>query len=995
MPVAVERPATMTPLKSHLLDGQHLQDSPNSELPKPRKRKQARAQKAETQEPEPSAGTSRVPESKPWSWRSLTDVTASRVPPFFTKDGKYFFSAVGSSVKIYSVATGQVVSTLDATNPRGTGAAVTSAMLSPHNPYQIITGSANGCIRIWDFLDAALLQTVRITRPILNLTAHESLKDYVFVAVAQPSRRLTSKAHLPKAEHNVVVMRVSLKPTSASAGLSAQTPSDMITVGKTRSTTGLALSPSGAWLVATGGHKAYVCPTANIEAGFTKFVSPEALTCLAFHPSEEYFATGDSQGVVRIWYCLNEAATVKTTCVEKTAQTTTLHWHAHAVSSLAFTANGAYLLSGGEESVLVIWQLHTGEKEFVPRVGSPITHIAVSNTGTEEEYLLGLADASFAFVRAATLKVSKTIARVKLDPAISYDRPSASTSVPLAVHPPTSTFILPSSHPSSLQTFSPSSSRLLHELEVSPSNKISRRDDKPLEPSRVESAAVSEDGRWMVTVDSRAADDTFRGEVYLKFWSWESASGSWTLNTRIDRPHGAQHVTSLAFTPGMQSKDTLFLVSTGGDGQIKTWRIRSVRTKSGETDDFWVVRSNYSFRSEIPRHVSWSMDGSVLCVSFGSHVTLFDPIANSLHQVLTSPQCKEVSSAFFIGHSSRYLAVVGTRDVLLWDLVLQTIHWQYRSPTIIERTFPHPREEVFAVFERGIPTGPGELVTQVVILSPSSPAPVRTHTIPFHLRNVVSHASLNALSSSPTSFTLVGITTSWSFVIFGDDVRLPDEEGSHANEIVEDAGARPRTLFQDIFGKSALAELTTSAALPARGAEVAQPWRGKEVAGIFDAPAYLMPPLESVFDALTDGFLSLRPAQESQNVDEDEQEREDADIDMYTDGDRAPVVVGTMIDRVVTPQEMDAFVELFVQHALKAPSPHVAPHPHMNGFHKPNGTSKHSDSHGPAATPPPKPSRLNGSTPKPVVQVASATRTSEEKASPAVAAGKKRKKSLD
>lgn len=155
--------------------------------------------------------------------------------------------------------------------------------------------------------------------------------------------------------------------------------------------------------------------TSNFKSGFTKFVSPEQLTCLAFHPSEEYFATGDVTGCIRLWYCLDASGPAfKATGVEKTAQTTTLHWHAHAVSSLAFTENGAYLLSGGEEAVLVIWQLHTGKKEYVPRVGAPIAHISVVREAEGEEFLLGLADASFVFISSATLKISRSVARVKL-----------------------------------------------------------------------------------------------------------------------------------------------------------------------------------------------------------------------------------------------------------------------------------------------------------------------------------------------------------------------------------------------------------------------------------------------------------------------------------------------------------------------------------------------------------------------------------------------------
>lgn len=220
---------------------------------------------------------------------------------------------------------------------------------------------------------------------------------------------------IPTGEHNAAVLNVSLLPTSASATLQVQKSSSIRVIGKTRSPVGLSYSPSGSWLVAVGGHKSYVCRTSDLKAGFTKLVSPDKLTCLAFHPTEDFFATGDTKGVVRLWYCLNDSIPVNAVGVEKTAPTTTLHWHAHSVASLAFTANGAYLLSGGEEAVLVIWQLHTGKKEFVPRVGAPISSVTLSTSRSrEEEYLLGLSDASFVFVRSATLQISRTITKVKL-----------------------------------------------------------------------------------------------------------------------------------------------------------------------------------------------------------------------------------------------------------------------------------------------------------------------------------------------------------------------------------------------------------------------------------------------------------------------------------------------------------------------------------------------------------------------------------------------------
>ena len=36
------------------------------------------------------------------------------------------------------------------------------------------------------------------------------------------------------------------------------------------------------------------------------------------------------------------------------------------------------MLSGGEEGVLVMWQYKTGRQEFLPRLNSPINHLAIS-----------------------------------------------------------------------------------------------------------------------------------------------------------------------------------------------------------------------------------------------------------------------------------------------------------------------------------------------------------------------------------------------------------------------------------------------------------------------------------------------------------------------------------------------------------------------------------------------------------------------------------------
>ncbi|KAI9460514.1 WD40 repeat-like protein [Lactarius psammicola] len=919
------------------------------------RRPKLRSQENFVEEPA-QASTSGNIEPKSWPWVTITESSSTRHPVVFTKDGSYFFSIVGSSVRIYSTTTGLVVSTLSAKRDIGSHTdTITSAILNPHNAYQLITGSLDGHVKVWDFLDGVLLQTIGVGNPVRHIAAHEQWKDFLFVAVARPSKKRKGNN-----DDNGVILRVSLKPLLATLDLPVQAPSESVLVGKTRTTRGLAVSAGGSWLIAIGGHKAYVASMANLKAGFVKFVSPEALTCLAVHPTEDYFATGDEKGNIRLWYCLHENIVVPVAEVEKRAPTSTLHWHAHAVSALSFTPNGAYLLSGGEESVLVIWQIHSGKREFVPRVGAPINSVAVSQTQSgQEEYLLCLADASFVFVGAAKLKITRSYSGIKLDPAISHSRPSTSVPTPLTVHSLSSTLILPSSHPSSLQTYSPSSSKLISELEVSPSNRVSRRDEKMLEPSRVEQAVVSSSGEWLATIDSREGDEFFRGEVYLKVWRWESSVGLWTLNTRIDRPHGPAEVTSIAFSPNDTFGGT-FLVTSGKDGYLKSWRIRSVTDKkTGISDVFWVARSSLTFKREIPWSITWSPDGSLLTVAFGTYVTIYDPSSNALIRAFTASELRgRIRSVAFLGNDGRFLAVAGLSDVVLWDLVKQKVQWHHRCAHRISAVVSHPRDERFAVFYSQPPN------STVSIFDPSSSSPSDTYTLPFTLRNIVWYPRSLSKAKVTAPFHMVGITDSWDVVLCGDDVQPLAGEGTCASALVSGSqGPQKRTLFQDIFGDSVLTNAPVRPIVQQNAVGNPKHWNNKEVANVFDGPAYLIPALDTLFDSFMSHFLTLRPSEDEDTPAPDlPEDGKDSsmDIDEPPDG---PLVGVLRPERVVNAQEMEALIGLFRHHGVKASLSTPLPQP-PNGRTPKIHSNAHKTMNGHSHTPKPKP-KINNDVPHP------------------------------
>ena len=88
---------------------------------------------------------------------------------------------------------------------------------------------------------------------------------------------------------------------------------------------------------------------------------------------------------------------------------TSQHWHSRAVAGVAFSPDGGYIVSGGSEGTLVIWQTETKHSTFLPRLGSPIRAVSVSQNVTLTAPLLywaGLANNTAVAVDAAAMKTA-------------------------------------------------------------------------------------------------------------------------------------------------------------------------------------------------------------------------------------------------------------------------------------------------------------------------------------------------------------------------------------------------------------------------------------------------------------------------------------------------------------------------------------------------------------------------------------------------------------
>ena len=783
---------------------------------------------------------------------ALQEEEASRVPPVFTKDGSYVFLVQDCSVLIVSRATNQVVASLssDASPPEKRHTApITGMLLSPFNPLQLLTCSLDGTIKTWDYLDSELHDDMHVGYAVCAMTAHAQWKHRLFVAVSKEGDEPAESARRNTTIYSIQLARASMQTHKAVK---------KVRLGKARLVSHMAVSPNGAWLVALSGNKVHVLSLHDTSAGFVKYSAESRLTALSFHPdaSTPRFATGEENGKIRIWYCLEQFAAAGRAPDHATeaVPTTTLHWHAHAIAALEFTSDGAQLLSGGEEGVLVVWKLSSGNavgsdaREYVPRLGAGIVALSVARSFEkgEQEYVACLADGSVAFIASLSLRVVRVFATVKCDATRAFLDPVSRAALPhpLALDRSAGHVALTAGHPSTLQFVDIASRMHVCDVEVAPSNRVSRPDDEALTPPRVQHVAFSEPlagavhAEWMATVDGRDGG-TYTSELSLKLWQWDAPRKTYVLNTRIDHPH-ENEVTALCFSPRLDTDDFL-LATAGEEGQIKTWRLATRSLKGARTETFWVCRSALAYRGTTPRQISWAPDGSLFAVAQGVFITLWDPYTLVMQARLAAPELRAAQQCAFVGRKGRFLAALGAERLLVWDLVGQ--HVVYAADFPVQGLVPH-RDGLLALTE------------DATVLSFVRPTGERVHT--YRVPRLLPDAVLN-MAPDAEELALVALNAQGALVALGTSRDLPS--ASLQGVALSDSRA---TLFDELFGVESEEQERVEQMLRAdqerlhRATASADKGVG-EVLELLSAPPHLLPPVSTLADAF---FHALLPPAE-------------------------------------------------------------------------------------------------------------------------------------
>ena len=410
--------------------------------------------------------------------------------------------------------------------------------------------------------------------------------------------------------------------------------------------------------------------------------------------------------------------------------TSLLHWHAHAVSSLAMSPDARYLFSGGEEGVLVVWQLGTGLKDFLPRLGAGITYL--SSSAKEARVAVTTSDNTVRIINTASMKedwemrslfipgptpkASNSSLQKSVSTSQVFTQSDSNYRCTIKVES-RSGYIGCNGYPGQIQMLDLATQTFRTSHEIMQFTRVSKKESYStmIVPSTTHFDYLDTQlGSLMVTVDVRRGEDS-DADASLKFWEWDAEASVYRLSAQVDRPHGSARVTSAIFSPssfqsvrnsqqqGLKAASSVAQTSSSPsftcscatsatDGSIKIWIGQSQQSsKDGSRSEanavgmHWSCSFSFKHRDCLAGALSYSFDGSLLAISYENVVTLWDPSQVQLWRSIVAPTRHNVTFTAFIeprasvamgGGAGEAMLVVGaSRSLSVYDLMTMKMMW--------------------------------------------------------------------------------------------------------------------------------------------------------------------------------------------------------------------------------------------------------------------------------------------------------------------------------
>ncbi|KAL4784478.1 hypothetical protein BJX76DRAFT_347721 [Aspergillus varians] len=804
----------------------------------------------------------------PDSWSLSRGIAGqfTNLDPIITPDEQYIFLGLEAAIHIYSVATSRLFRVLDI-NP---GDSLIGYRLSPFNHERLHVFTSSGSVSEWDWPSKKQLAH-------WNTSHRTILADLVYNSTANDmvdtQNELFSLWECKNGNRGLTITLLNTENPQGTVILETNTKIDDFKI-----------IGSGQAVVAYGGARIFfgsLCSTPESELpkyAWREVKLASAITCMDIKQDQlrvsenkkipEFdLALGGADGSVLIYHAASGFLGVKGGREEdKKPAARRLHWHRNPVTAVRWSKDGNYLLTGGHESVMVLWQLDTGRKQFLPHLSSPICNIVVSGSGNS--YAVKLADNRVVVLSARELQPLATITSLQ--------------AVAAALHP---------QHPDQLLITVPASPQLTHEgitstsapvlqtYDIRSGTHISRQalartnvtslnigpDGTPILTPDIKHLSVSEDGTWMATIDSWSpsledveALDIDPGahfelkEIYLKFWRWNEASSLWQLVTRIDSPHlsnnGSTSVLHIASRPDSHEFTTI-----GSDGLLRFWR-PVIRQRHGlkrdgeQVPETWKCRNtldlgrylktcdaNSSFLSSAS--VCFSEDGSVIAASLQSTSTNLGLAILVDFGVYSG----DISASAFLGC---HLLITTNRSVFIWDTVNDVVR-VIDSPKLKSSNDSNPRllavnprTQTFATASRNLQNKIGS-------------KRLRKSRFTVQVYDIKSVTLLSCLKLAKEPVALLSNSHSAEYVVVDAGASVQQiccaSKTSQVTD-VDDLIQHPDFALESLFGRQPTNTMTNPSMSAIAASLNAQPVERNGLAGVFgDTPPFVLPHSRIVF----------------------------------------------------------------------------------------------------------------------------------------------------
>jgi len=552
-------------------------------------------------------------------WRLSTPVGGRliRHDTVFSMDGKFLFTATPAELRICSVEESLVERSIHIQH-----GSITAFALSGGNPSSVYVCTSDGRVETWNWVSAKKIATFasglgKVTS-IAVVTDPETEEDELYLTTVSDGIW-----HIVHDSKQIYTSMMPLSTIVVAAGYVVSTAPGRLVVGYSLGEDKFRFMEYRIGMdTSCVAARLQISQTSQKSQKKAKKAPQDALT----------IALGSSTGEIFIY----ENISPKDDSADPAlSDPRVLHWHRDNVEAMKWSQDGNYLISGGRETVLVLWQMATGKKQFLPHLMAEIEQITISPNGAS--YAIQLADnsvmvlstselkpvANFAGLQAQhpsneTLLMQKAKSRTAEEVAasIALDR---SLYTPATINPARDSEIILTVPPSMLnnsntnksasrpflQTYDVSLDRHVGRQALS-RNKITDFSTGPegntiLEPD-VPVMRVSYDGQWLAVVEEwmppsqdlafLASDGKLneeqrgiRKEVYLKIWHWSEDKGQWALETRIHNPHPCGNETKAGgvFALAVDPSDLGF-ATVGEDGCVRIWTPRRTSATSEPGD---------------------------------------------------------------------------------------------------------------------------------------------------------------------------------------------------------------------------------------------------------------------------------------------------------------------------------------------------------------------------------------------------------------------------